>query len=97
MAGATTAGGATFVSYLAPDDRVIAHERVHTIQFDFLVGAVGDQIDSWAMSSLPGVDRWLKINLVPALLGGINQTIIMSLNHDNLPWEREPALLTGYR
>jgi hypothetical protein len=97
VAGATTAGGATFVSYLAPDERVIAHERVHAVQFDFLVGAVGDQVDTWAMTKLPGVDRWLKINLMPAFFGGIYQVILLSLNHDHLPWEREAALLTGYR
>ncbi len=97
VAGATTAGGATFVSYLAPDERVIAHERVHAVQFDFLVGAVGDQVDTWAMTKLPGVDRWLKINLMPAFFGGIHQVILLSLNHAHLPWEREAALLTGYR
>lgn len=97
VAGATTAGGATFVSYLAPDDRVISHERVHAIQFDFLVGAVGDKFDSWAMAKVPSVDRWLKINLVPALFGGMNQAIFMHLNPETLPWEREAALLTGYR
>ena len=97
VAGATTAGGATFVSYLAPDERVLAHERVHTIQFDFLVGAVGDQIDTWAMERVPGVDRWLKINLVPALFGGINQVIFTQMNYNSLPWEREAALLSGYR
>jgi hypothetical protein len=97
LAGATTAGGATFVSYLAPDERVVAHERVHTLQFDFLVGAIGDPVDTWVMTELRGVDRWLKINLVPALFGVGNQLIFMNLNHEQLPWEREAALLTGYR
>ena len=85
------------MSYLAPDERVLAHERVHTIQFDFLVGAVGDQVDTWAMNRVPGVDRWLKINLVPALFGGINQMFFTQLNYNILPWEREAALLSGYR
>ena len=97
VAGATTAGGATFVSYLAPDDRVIAHERVHVLQFDFLVGAVGDPVDSWVMSNLSGVDRWFKLNLVPAFFGALNGTIFMNTDHDDLPWEREAALLSGYR
>lgn len=97
LAGATTAGGATFVSYLAPDERVLAHERVHTIQFDFLVGAVGDQVDTWAMDRVPGVDRWLKVNLVPAFFGGINQIMLVHMNYEYMPWEREAALLSGYR
>ena len=97
IAGATTVGGAVFVSYLAPDARVIAHERVHTIQFDFLLGAGGDQIDTWVMRMAPGVDRWLKINLVPALFGAVNQTFFIQMDYDDLPWEREASLLSGYR
>jgi hypothetical protein len=67
------------------------------LQFDVLVGAVGDRVDTQAMSRLPGVDRWLKINLVPALFGVCNQIFFMHWDHENLPWEREAALLTGYR
>jgi hypothetical protein len=43
------------------------------------------------------VDRWLKINLVPALFGGINQMFFTRLNYNSLPWESEAALLSGYR
>ena len=76
---------------------MLFRSRVHVLQFDFLVGAVGDPVDSWVMGNLSGVDRWLKINLVPSLFGAINQTIFLNTDHDDLPWEREAALLSGYR
>ena len=96
-AGATSVGGAAFVSYLAPEDEVLAHERVHTLQFDFITTTLSDPADTWIMERAPSVDRWLKLNLVPIVFGALNQTLEPLANHDNFPWEREAILLSGRR
>lgn len=96
-AGATSVGGAAFVSYLAPEENVLAHERVHTIQFDFFTATLSDPADTWLMVRVPAVDRWLKLNLVPLAFGAINHTLEPLANHDSFPWEREAILLSGRR
>jgi hypothetical protein len=95
--GATTVGGAVFASYLAPDDRILAHERVHALQFDFVAATLSDRADTWTMAKLPSVDRWLKLNLVPMAFGAFNQSVMSLSNHDSFPWEREAILLSGHR
>jgi len=96
-AGATTVGGAVFVSYLAPEAEVLAHERVHTIQFDFLTAIISDPADTWMMARAPSVDRLLKLNLVPIAFGAMNHTLESLAFHDSFPWEREAILLSGRR
>lgn len=96
MVGATTIGGTIFTSYLAPEEHILAHERVHTLQFDYLVTTVGDRADTWAMERFPTVDNWLKINLVPTAFGGFNQVLKGIADNNSLPWEREANLLSGH-
>ncbi len=95
--GATAIGGTIFASHLASDLRILAHERVHVLQFDFLTASLGDRTDTWVTANAPSVDRLLKLNLVPTAFGAVNLTMFSLANHDAYPWEREAILLSGHR
>ena len=95
--GAITVGGTMFASYLAPNDDILAHERVHALQFDFVTATLGDHVDTWTMERARSLDRWLKLNLVPMAFGAFNQAVVSLSNHDTVPWEREAILLSGHR
>jgi len=95
--GAITVGGTIFTSYLAPDDEILAHERVHALQFDFVTATLSDRADTWTMARTTSVDRWVKLNLVPMAFGAFNQAVVSLSNHDTVPWEREAILLSGHR
>lgn len=93
---ATTVGGAIFLDgYAEGDPVVLAHERVHVLQFDFVLAAWGDRLDALVLGRAPAVDRWVKLNALAGVMGVANQTLFLLDERDGLPWEREARLLAG--
>ncbi len=83
----TTVGGTIFLNERSMGDPItLAHERIHVIQFDFVLAAWSDRSDSWLV---PRVDRYVKVNSVAATMGLVNQTFFLPDERENLPWEFE--------
>jgi hypothetical protein len=96
---AFTVGNSIFLTDLGPDDHylgsVFAHERVHVLQFDFVLAAWSDRADSWLLERAPEVDRHVKLNSVAAALAVVNQTFFATSEQADLPWEAEAQILAG--
>jgi hypothetical protein len=75
---------------------VLAHERVHVLQYDFALAAWGEPAEAWLLAPLPGgarLDRYLDFGL-PLLPWAAANLVIP---HDYRPWEQEADYLTGVR
>lgn len=76
---------------------VLAHERVHVLQYDQTFFAVGKPTESWVAARLPdlGLPFALEFNAVSLA------TAVMALHiwprHDEQPWEREASFLGRIR
>lgn len=87
------------LSLLPPTDhgRLIAHERVHLVQDDFLYLAWADPAEDWLLDRVPGgplVGRYADIG---ALYMGMAALLILSLQYQERPWEAEAAYMeTGW-
>jgi len=82
---------------LPPFDRghLLAHERVHVVQDDFLSIAWAGPIEDWALGRIPGgawVRRRAEIGGVYMLVGG---AMMVSLPYEKRPWEIEARYLEG--
>ncbi len=94
IAGQTVGGNIFLTPYAALQPGVLEHERVHVIQFDFVTAAWGDRVDSALLSENGAkLDRYVKLNLLPAMLGFINQAIVLPDDREGLPWEVEAHTL----
>lgn len=93
--GATTVGGAIFVDDAVIDPtHILAHERVHVLQFDYTQALWGDELDSFLLDHRPA-SQYLKMNILPTVVGLIGQTMVAAGNRENLPWEVEARWLSG--
>jgi hypothetical protein len=89
-AGVAVGSNIYLTRYAVLDPSTLPHERVHVLQFDFLAAAWGDRLDTAIMSErAAGLDRYVKLNLLPATLGLINRAIVFPSERDGLPWEIE--------
>ncbi|MDQ3522283.1 MAG: hypothetical protein M3434_08110 [Gemmatimonadota bacterium] len=74
-------------------DGTFAHERVHTLQYDFASGAWGDPLQESLVRLAPGtrlLDRYVDVNLLEPL-AHVSNLIIKE--HDRRPWEMEANFL----
>lgn len=83
------------VSLLPPidADRLLAHERVHIGQDDFLTIGWADPVEDWIVEGIPGgdvVNRYVDLGLVYMAMGGL---LIFSLPYEERPWEVEAEYL----
>lgn len=84
------------------DDRrayVLAHERVHVLQYDQSFLLWGDPLESWFGQRFPALEaplRHLEFNLV-----SLGAAVLLSVYawpvHDDQPWEQEAIYLGGSR
>jgi hypothetical protein len=93
--GATTIGAAVlFRSTDAHRRAVLAHEQVHVLQFDFLVAAWGDRGDDLLLGD-SGLGRYLRVNSIPLMLGGVSRSLFTAEERRGAPWEVEARKLAG--
>jgi hypothetical protein len=96
LEGLATAGVVYLADYWSREERdhTFAHERIHVLQTDFVLGAWTDPVEDWALSHHPvgrSIARWVDINLATnllSLLGG-------PFDHDERPWEAEADYMAG--
>jgi hypothetical protein len=73
--------------------RVLRHERVHAIQHDFSSIVIGERLDAFVLSQVPGGERigaFGALRLDFFIWGGL----ALALHPDAQPWEREAYFLT---
>jgi len=72
-----------------PYGELLAHERVHTVQGDFMEIAWTGPIEQWLLGALPG-GAWLRRYVEPGFLGlAIAAAGLAALPGDASPWEKE--------
>lgn len=80
-----------------PGRDVLAHERVHVLQYDFMQEVWGDPIEAWIGGVLPGGDTILRFIrpgvLAPGFVGGV--TRLFDIEWADRPWEIEAEYLEG--
>lgn len=75
---------------------VLAHERVHVIQYDQTFLFWSEPAEAWAMDpSRVGraIRRHVDLGLNVALMGALNEAV----SYEDRPWEREAYFLSGTR
>lgn len=75
--------------------RLIAHERVHVLQDDFLTYAMADPVEDWLLELVPGggaIAEYVDFGLVYLGMGGL---LLMALPYEDRPWENEASHLSG--
>lgn len=93
---ASAVGSSIFLNAdVVSDPIVFAHERVHVIQFDFVLAAWSDRLDDWLLQGVPSVAPYVKLNGLIAAMGMANQTFFLPGERNHLPWEREAIFLSG--
>lgn len=76
-------------------ERILAHERVHVLQDDFLSIAWADPIEDWLLGHVPGgavARRYVDVGGVYAALGAV---LMLTLPYEERPWEDEAHYLGG--
>ncbi len=96
-AGGASLGGVIFISdgLGAAEPRLLAHERVHVLQFDFLHAVISQPVEAHLLGYLPGGER-VRDRLHPDLLIlGAGALLGSRAESRNAPWEVEAHLLEG--
>jgi hypothetical protein len=96
-AGGAALGGVVFVSdgLGEAEPRLLAHERVHVLQFDFLHSLLSQPVEGYLLGLLPGGDH-LRNHLHPDLLIlGFGALLGSAAESRRAPWEVEAHLLEG--
>lgn len=99
MPGLTSAGATVVWSDMpaAEGPRLMAHERVHILQYDQLFLAWGERLERWAVERAPGrvgaAGLFDHIDLGVSALG-IRTGLAMVLDYRTRPWETEAYLLS---
>jgi hypothetical protein len=95
--GGVALGGVVFISdgLGEAEPRLLAHERVHALQFDFLHSVVSQPIERHLLGRVPGGDR-VRSRLHPDLLIlGVGALLGSRAESRRSPWEVEAHLLEG--
>jgi len=78
---------------------VLAHERVHVLQQDFVLTAWSQPLAELALGRLPGgraVSRYVAVDALDWVVGTVKVIVSGSVNYDrNFPTELEAYFLTG--
>ncbi len=78
---------------------VLAHERVHVLQQDFVLSAWSQPLAEFALSRVPGgrtVSRYVALDALDWVVGTVKVIVSGSVNYDrNFPTELEAYFLTG--
>lgn len=78
-------------------DDVLAHERVHVLQYDFGQEIWGDPLEAWLVNKLPtgrAVIRWIRPSvLYPEFAYSVQR--LLHLSWEERPWEMEAEYLAG--
>ncbi len=96
-AGGASLGGVIFISDGLGDaePRLLAHERIHALQFDFLHSVISQPVEAHLLGYLPGGDR-VRDRLHPDLLIlGAGALLGRRAESRRAPWEVEAHLLEG--
>jgi hypothetical protein len=99
MPGLTSAG-ATLLWRRIPGSegpRLMAHERVHIIQYDQVFLSWGEELERWAIGRTvgpgPGTELLRHVDLGASVFG-IRTGLAMALGYHARPWEREAYFLS---
>jgi hypothetical protein len=82
---------------VAPDilERVIGHELVHVVQYDFVFSAIAEPLETDLLNEIPGgsaIHRYVDLGLNVPLLSILNSAI----PYVSRPWEREARTLANW-
>lgn len=82
---------------VAPDflERIIGHELVHVVQYDFAFNAIVEPIETTVLNRIPGgssVHRYVDLGLNVPLLSALNAAV----PYNRRPWEREARTLARW-
>lgn len=91
IGGAVIVGDAAGLRLLNPMPRgeLLAHERVHVVQGDFMEIAWTGPVEQWLLGALPG-GAWLRRYVEPGILNlGVTAAALATVPGDRAPWERE--------
>lgn len=80
----------------APKSLVLAHERVHTLQYDFALVAWSEPAEAWLARHLPG-GSWLQRHIDFGLHLLPWQLLNTVVPYRARPWEAEARFLSGVR
>ena len=95
MPGLSSAGAMLVWSELPPEEgpRLLAHERVHVLQYDQTFLSVGDAAERWVLdrARVPGgLMRYIDVG---GLVVGARAGLSMALDYSLRPWEHEAYYL----
>lgn len=98
LEGLATAGVVFLADFWskAERDHTFAHERIHVLQTDFVLGAWTDPVEDWVLGHFAAgraIARWVDINLATNLLSLLGSPF----DHDQRPWEAEADFMAGPR
>lgn len=92
-------GGSVFMSDVAPehDARILAHERVHVLQYDRAFLAWSEPVEAWLMKRIPGgstLYRYMDVAFVVPTVGGALYEVL-DVSDENQIHEIEARFLGG--
>ncbi len=93
---ALSSAGATVVWSEMPSSegpRLMAHERVHTLQYDQAFLSWGEEMERWAGRQVPGMDGAFRHFDLGASALGLRTGLALALGYHDRPWEREAYFL----
>lgn len=73
--------------------RLMAHERVHILQYDQAFLSWGEALERWSTRQVPAIDGALRHFDLGAAALGIRSGLALALGYHHHPWEREAYFL----
>lgn len=73
--------------------RLMAHERVHILQYDQAFLSWGEALERWSTGQVPAIDGALRHLDLGATALGIRSGLALALGYHHHPWEREAYFL----
>lgn len=95
MPGLTSAGATVVWSDMpaAEGPRLMAHERVHILQYDQMFLTWGEQLERWAVGQTPLSERVLNHIDLGLTAVGFRSGLALALDYHARPWESEAYFL----
>lgn len=95
MPGMTSAGATVAWSDMPASEgpRLMAHERVHIVQYDQMFLTWGEQLERWAVRKAPLSDRLANHLDLGLTAVGLRSGLALALDYHARPWESEAYFL----